>query len=224
MTDTRWVACELKWDRALSPEVKVSYLRGAIGNLFPDDPLFHQHQDQRLLYRYPLIQYKMCEGRSWVVGWGEGADVLLRSPLVGQDLLLDGRCYRVVDQVFEQGEHDFVSLGSLCRYRFVTPLLLFKQENYREYCSMPPWRQAEERDRLARASILMSLRGLDVEIDWQLYAALEQFDTVACSFKRTTFHGIFGTLVTNIALPEHFAIGKKVSHGYGWLTRLGGES
>ncbi len=39
-------------------------------------PHLHQHTTDKLIYRYPLIQYKMINGNPLVLGINEGAEVL----------------------------------------------------------------------------------------------------------------------------------------------------
>jgi len=51
-------------------------LRGFFATCFNEYALLHQHVTDKLIYRYPLIQYKMLEGSPLVLGINEGADVL----------------------------------------------------------------------------------------------------------------------------------------------------
>ncbi len=51
-------------------------LRGFFATSFNEHALLHQHITDRLIYSYPLIQYKMLEEGPLVIGINEGADVL----------------------------------------------------------------------------------------------------------------------------------------------------
>lgn len=51
-------------------------LRGFFAASFNEYALLHQHVADKLIYKYPLIQYKMIEGSPLVLGINEGAEVL----------------------------------------------------------------------------------------------------------------------------------------------------
>ncbi len=51
-------------------------LRGFFATSFNEHALLHQHVTDKLIYKYPLIQYKMLDRTPLVLGINEGADVL----------------------------------------------------------------------------------------------------------------------------------------------------
>ena len=53
-----------------------SELRGFFATRFNEYTLLHQHSADKLIYRYPLVQYKMIDSKPMVVGINEGAEVL----------------------------------------------------------------------------------------------------------------------------------------------------
>ena len=57
---------------------EIPLFRGAIINNFGNriSELFHNHQNEKLRYAYPLIQYKRINGNAAILGIDEGADVL----------------------------------------------------------------------------------------------------------------------------------------------------
>jgi hypothetical protein len=58
-------------------EEAAAKLRGFFATYFSQYALLHQHIDvDKLLYRYPRIQYKILEGAAIVLGIEEGAEVL----------------------------------------------------------------------------------------------------------------------------------------------------
>src|SRR5262245_16211306 len=60
-----------------APRPAPQHLRGAVAARFPEDPLFHQHAGDGLLYRLPRIQYRWDEEGPALVGLEEGARRLL---------------------------------------------------------------------------------------------------------------------------------------------------
>ena len=52
-------------------------LRGYFANKFGEYILIHHHlNNNKFLYKSPLIQYKILDGRPFVLGINEGADIL----------------------------------------------------------------------------------------------------------------------------------------------------
>src|SRR5207249_3346665 len=92
-------------------------------------------------------------------------------------------------------------------------------ENYERYRSMSRADQAGERDRLGVAGLLMALRGYGVEFRERLFAAFELRCALPCRYKEVTLLGFHGMLLANVDLPDGFALGRAVSHGYGSLCR-----
>jgi len=99
------------------------------------------------------------------------------------------------------------------------PWLPLNQELYERYRKLSPDAQARERDRLAVAGLLLAMRGFGVEIQDRVFAAFEMLSSRFCPYKGLQFQGFLGRLLTNLDLPDGFALGRAVSHGYGWIER-----
>lgn len=211
---------QLLWKEPLHGPPKPHLLRGAIAENFPEEPLFHQHNKEGLIYRYPLIQYRWQKGDGIIVGFNEGAKLLARVPFLDLSLRLGTDAVVVADAQIECLKASASITDRLRRYHFVTPWLPFNQETYHAYHAMDTASKNLELDRLAVANILMMLRGLNIEFPTRLYAAIEVKKKLWCQYKDQKLLGILGLLITNIDLPDNVAIGKAVSHGFGWLTHL----
>src|SRR4051812_29630199 len=93
------VTVRLAWAEGVDLRPVPSLLRGALGRRFADHPLVHQHDRDRVVYRYPLIQYRWDRGGPVLVGLGEGARFLARVDWLGMELDLGGRSVTVRDAV-----------------------------------------------------------------------------------------------------------------------------
>jgi hypothetical protein len=194
-------------------------LRGALGDHFRDNPLFHQHEETGVLYRYPLVQYRWDWRGAALLGLGEGAQVLARSQWPGMELQIGGRTLHVRDADCEFRRHSISLTDRLVRYRFVAPWIPFNQDLIRRYRDLTPEAQVRERDRLAVAGLLLGLRGFGVEIQGRVLAAFEMRSCRPCPYKDVELLGFRGRLLTNLDLPDGFALGRAISHGYGWIER-----
>ena len=196
-------------------------LRGAIALIFPDNNLFHQHfvTGKKTLYRYPLIQYRWDDGCGLIVGWLAGAEVLSNISWLETELVLGTKKVCVSDALIKFEKAAFGVADRLNRYNLRSPLILFNQNNYKAYKKMSPPKRRDECDRLLVAQILTALRGLHVDFDARLYASFISTRTFPCRHKEQKLIGITGRFATNAILPNGFAIGHAVSHGYGWIQK-----
>ena len=223
LTEIPFTTVELRWHSPLPGlgSLRARQLRGAIAQAFPADSHFHQHDTQgQLLYRYPLIQYRWRQGYGLITGWHQVAVMLLNLAWLDLPLQLGEDSVWVSEAIINTQAAQFGSSEYLLHYDFFTPVLLFNQENYKKYKQFDSLIQRYERDRLLRAQLLTALRGVGVEFNAQLYAAFAQAETTSCRYKNQTMIGLVGGFVANVLLPEDFAIGHAVSHGYGWITRI----
>jgi hypothetical protein len=106
-------------------------------------------------------------------------------------------------------------------YRMASPILLFNQENYLRYRTMGKKEQILERDRLLRAALLSAMRGFHIDFSARLYATFIQVRHIICRYKGQQMIGLLGRFVSNAVLPSGFAVGRSVSHGFGWIIAEG---
>ncbi len=218
------VTIRLNWAEVVVVQPAPHLLRGALAARFPEDPLLHQHEGERNLYRYPQVQYRWDEEGPIVLGLGEGARVLATVAWAGLQLQLGEQVLTVRDAVCHFRRHEIRPASRLLRFAFLTPWLPFSQKNYLRYQTLSPAEQAGERDRLAVAGVLTALRGCGVNFPEQLYAAVEVTSSLPCPYKEVSLLGFQGNLVANVDLPDGFAIGRATSHGYGWLCPISAPS
>ncbi len=216
------IAVRLTWVEPWKGPAAPHLLRGALAAAFPNNDLFHQHDATGAdIYRYPRIQYRWDTqtGDGLVFGFGNGVDALL--PLFNEDieLRLGSRLVRVREAKINFRQHKIEMLSRLQRYRLRSPWLPLNQKNFDRYQKMSRDEQESELDRIAVANILSAFKGLDIRLENQVYAAVLPRRKVSCQYKDQHLLGFLGTFATNVSLPNDFALGKAVSHGYGWLQQ-----
>lgn len=199
-------------------------LRGAVAAAFPESDLFHQHTvDGKPIYRYPRIQYRWDpgSGEGIIAGFGDGVETLTQLFVDDLELRLGDRLMAVREAHAQFSRHTIRILPRLRRYHFRSPWLPLNQENYERYQAMSRPERAAELDRIAVGNILSALKGLNIRIQEQVYAAFMPRRRLSCRYKDQALAGFLGTFMTNVDLPNDFALGKAVSHGYGWLRTIG---
>lgn len=201
--------------------------RGAIGKAVgPEAVLFHQHEpDGRLRYQYPLIQYRLYDGRPalfWLHDGVEAAQLFLQRP--DWELNLGGQpvAFTLADMRVRQHylrilpEHEL----ALC-YR-VRQWLPFNQENYEH------WQQ--ESSLAARYGLLEKLlvghmlafaAGVDWFVPTPIKVALTHVRPVRGGWVKGQSRVAFDVeFRTNVVLPEAIGLGRNVSLGYGVVQTL----
>jgi hypothetical protein len=223
MTAIDLVTLRLTWTEDLPLRPAPHLLRGAIGQRFPENLLVHQHDGKQVVYRYPQIQYRWDRFGPWLLGLGDGAHFLAQTNWPGMELDLGKQTVTIRDAVYAFRRHTIRPVPRLKRYRFAAPWLPLSQENYQRYQKLSPDQRRAELDRLAVAGVLIGLRGFGVEFPERLFAAFEVDSGRLCRYKGVELTGFTGELVVNADLPDGFAIGRAVSHGYGWILSAGRE-
>jgi hypothetical protein len=218
MTPVDLVTLRLTWAEDVSLPWAPHLLRGAIGQRFPDNPLVHQHEGDKVVYRYPRIQYRWDRSGPWLLGLGEGARFLADTEWTGMGLTVGNHAVTVRDATCAFRRHEIRGTSRLRRYSFGAPWLPLSQDNYRKYQTLSRAAQRAELDRLAIAGLLLGMRGFGVEFRERLYAGFEMRTARSCSYKGVELLGFMGELLANVDLPDGFALGRAVSHGYGWLA------
>ena len=205
-----------------SNSTRAHQLRGAIAEKF-NEAIFHNHIDNKLVYSYPLIQYRWDVNKACgiVVGFNEGAERIIKIPWLELELTLGNQPFHIAEAEISYRKNSISLSDKLLRYNFISPWLPFNQENYGKYQVLSLAEQRKELDRLLVAQILISLKGLQIRVNDQLYAAFELKNIVTVQYKEQNLVGFFGYFVTNLVLANDLAIGKAISHGYGWLNNFG---
>lgn len=201
----------------LGPGIHAHTLRGAFAALFPEEDLLHQHLGGKFLYRYPLIQYRWHGTKGFIVGFFEGAHLLAKLPLLEKTLVIEGISTQITRAEMRFSLEVVEILSQPQKYTFVSPWLPFNQENFERYAKMEKQEGVRECERIAIGNLLTALRGLKIELQERLTVTFQPHRQLTCKYKDQNFVGFYGKLLTNARLPDDLAIGKAVSHGFGWL-------
>jgi hypothetical protein len=200
--------------------------RGAVGQRFPDDPAFHGHEGAKTLTRYPEVHYRWVDGAPCVYAFGEAAQRAMAHPWPGASVRLGDelRTVREVAWCTSSLTHSFSR--RLVRYTLGAPWIALNQENHARFRRLDEPARRAELDRILVGNLLTMSQafGWFFGADEVVYAAFEARDEVTCVVKDVPHIGFAGSFVTNLALPDHLAVGRSVSHGFGWFTRTTPEA
>lgn len=192
-------------------------VRGFFGNLFRmHSPLLHNHMESgRLIYRYPLVQYKVIDGTPTLMGLNEGADLLTQLFLKINSLDIGDRSYTVLEKNIQ---NRVISIGlsdELYSYRFETLWMALNQENFLAFLH----ETAEHRLRHLRAilvgNILSFFKAMDYRAKSTVLAKLHVTAFKEAIFKNNAMMTFEAEFTTNSLLPDIIGLGKQTARGFG---------
>ncbi len=191
-------------------------LRGFFGNLFEEhSPLLHNHYaDGTTRYAYPLVQYKVIDHIPVLVGFQEGAELLVSLFLKIRELNIEGKHFSVQAKNIQQKQFELTVNQQLYNYTFKTLWMALNQENFKKYLHLDEGKKAEFLNKQLQNNILSFYKGLSYRTNERIMAItrLEEKQTL---FKDQPMLAFSGEFTTNAFLPEWAGIGKSVSRGFG---------
>src|SRR5271157_5895720 len=190
-------------------------LRGFFATKFNEYTELHQHNADKFIYRYPVVQYKIIGNVPTVIGINEGAEVLKQIFDGYQEIRLGADTYQIVERGISLKDEKFGISDKIRSYEFVTPWLALNQENYRKFYTL---KGKPERDEFMRkiltGNILSMAKSLNYDVpgqikcDTNLHFQKDRLKDVSVMVFTGKFH-------VNFLIPDFLGIGKSVSRGFG---------
>ncbi len=210
-----WITCNVPL------EGDGSAVRGYFGNLYRNRPEFHGHKGNGLIYKHPLIQYKIFGGSALLTGLKEGAYLLKAVPKL--DYI---EIHHTKHPILKQNMNDDAIQCGLTyetiHYSFITPWVALNEENYVTYRRLPQKREVRTSfiNRILVGNLLSMSKALGYTIDGEIIVKSNVNEDKPAVIKKdimlTTFKGSFET---NFLIPDFWGIGKFSSRGYGTVKR-----
>ena len=195
-------------------------LRGFFATMFNEYTLLHQHNADKVIYRYPLVQYKMINKTPTVIGINEGVEVLKDIYDKYDEINLNGNIYEIIERGITVKEQEFGISDKLLSYRFVTPWLALNQENYERYLKLDRVKQNEMLRRNLVGNLLSTSKGLGYTVPDTIRLEIGKSQNMMCKVKRVQFVGFICEFMVNFEIPQYMGLGKSVSRGYGAVEKI----
>lgn len=203
------------------PHQLAAWWRGAVASRFPTETAFHGHEGDRTIARSPEVHYRWIDGRPALFAIGAASQQAMAHPWPGVTVRLgeDERRVAQVEWTVATLQRSFSR--QLVRYDLGAPWIALNQENHTRYRTLGRPARRAELDRILVGNLLTMSKafGWFYERHETVYAAFEPHDEVPCVVKEVSLLGFEGSFVTNLDLPDDLALGRSVSHGFGWFRR-----
>ena len=195
-------------------------VRGFIGNNFKEYPILHNHYaNDKFLYSYPYVQYKIINGDIVIVGIDEGADLIKKIAPELSTLSLDKE-YKITEKLIHEKEVDIKPSSEEKHYKFITPWLGLNQNNYQKYTNAKDWKEKKEiLNRVLVGNLLSMSKGLGIIVNKRLYAKTH-FEEKIVEYKGVKMNAFIGEFKVHYDIPDYFGLGKGVSQGFGCVKQI----
>lgn len=193
-------------------------LRGFFATKFNEYNLLHQHNTDKFIYRYPLVQYKTINRTPTIIGINEGAEVLKEIYDDYDKIKLNDNEYEIVERGITYKKEDFGISEKHIKYEFVTPWFALNQENYRKYRDYDKAQQYDLLNRNLVGNMLSMSKSLNYQVPEKIKCHTELQER-SSSMKGNDIIVFRGFFVTNFKIPEYLGLGKSVSRGFGTVKR-----
>jgi hypothetical protein len=203
-------------------EGKAEWFRGFFAEHFREYTLVHHHlEDDRLHYSFPLIQYKVMDGKPLVVGINEGAEILQRIYPELTRLRIGHREYQIIEKTIIIRTDDVVVTQELESFSFLTPWLALNEKNYEKYQKFGSWEKRKELlESILIGNLLSMSKSLGYTVTDPIKAEIKNIKEVRTKLKNIPMIGFLGTFSVNFKIPDYWGIGKSVSRGFGTVKKV----
>ena len=198
-------------------------VRGFLGNVYKDYPILHNHYgNDKFLYSYPYVQYKIINGDIVIVGIDEGAELLKKIAPELTTLSLD-KDYKITEKLIHEKEFDIKPSSEEKHYKFITPWLGLNQNNYKRYINSKDWKEKKEiLNKVLVGNLLSMSKGLGIIVNKRLYAKTH-FEEKIVEYKGVKMNAFMGEFKVHYSLPDYIGLGKGVSQGFGCVKEIMAE-
>ena len=195
-------------------------VRGFIGNEYEDYPILHNHySNDKFLYTYPYVQYKIINGDIIIIGIDEGAQLIKKIAPELSTLSLDKE-YKITEKLIHEKEFDIKPTSEEKHYKFITPWLGLNQKNYQKYTNSTSWKDKKEiLNKILVGNLLSMSKGLGIIVNKRLYVKTH-FDEKIVTYKGVKMNAFTGKFKVHYDIPDYFGLGKSVSQGFGCIKQI----
>lgn len=198
--------------------------RGAIVKAVKESEidLFHNHTDEGLIYRYPLIQYKRIHQKAAIVCIGEGTEAIgeffsssnFKVDIGNRPVELEVESIKANKTLVQVWDSPFCYT--------IRKWLPFNKENYEQYLQLESLADKYALlERLLIGNILSFAKGVGIHFEKQVECKItESSEPLSIVHKGVKLMGFDVAFKTNVSLPDFIGLGKGVSVGKGMVKRM----
>lgn len=194
-------------------------IRGYIANKYENLDILHNHKEDKFIYRYPKVQYKVIRNKPIIIGIEEGAKVISNIGINEDTFHIGDKIINSYANKISMCKEKFGCTDDYIKYKFVTPWIALNQKNILKYRNKNSIEQEEMLKKILIGNILSISKSLGYTVDKELkcWIDLNQKKANLKGVSHVAFDGIFKI---NFFIPSYLGIGKSVSKGFGTVKKI----
>lgn len=194
-------------------------IRGYVGNKYREYTVLHNHLQDKFIYRYPKVQYKVIKNKPIIIGINEATDIISNIALKDDKIILNDKEYNIYQKKIEKYTQDIKTVDDYVTYEFLTPWVALNQNNISKYNKSNNMEKEDLLKKILIGNVLSLAKGLDYTIDKKINCWIN-LSEVYVNLKGIKHKAFKGQFKINIEIPDYFGIGKSVSRGFGAIKKL----
>lgn len=204
---------------------QVHKFRGFIGNLFSNYDLIHNHDpiSGKIIYRYPLIQFKLINKTPAIIAVTAEAVRIFTEIFMQLDYVdIDGQSLPVYEKDLKIETIHFGYSETMHSYIFQSPWIALNQANYKRYIRSG---QTSETQKLLKRALIGNILSMAKHLDcWlgpseRIQVCFSAMKERRVNLKGNVLFGFTGAFETNFRIPDYLGLGKSVSRGFGTVCQ-----
>ena len=104
-------------------------IRGYLGNKYENLDILHNHKDDKFIYRYPKVQYKIIDEKAIILGIEEGANIVTNIGINDDKLIIEDKSINTFEKKISINKCAFGVSDDYITYEFLTPWIALNQKN-----------------------------------------------------------------------------------------------
>ena len=197
-------------------------LRGFVSKMYPEYTELHNHDCNKLVYGYPHIQYKIINGKAYIIGIEDGMDIIKEIYSGLSKIKLGNTLIKVDELKFDYDKFDFGVCDETQYYTTKTPYIALNSANYDKYIDSDELEKDGLLKKIVTGNLLSMSKSFDYhvenKIDVKIMNRIEQSVKIK-GMGSVGFHCIFNV---NFEIPNMLGIGRNVAKGFGSVEKLNG--
>ncbi|MHA1228729.1 MAG: CRISPR-associated endonuclease Cas6, partial [Candidatus Hodarchaeales archaeon] len=136
-------------------------LRGYFATEYNHDILLHHHKIDKLIYRYPLVQYKILRKLPIIIALQEGVESITTLFNKIEKIRLGNFVYEILEKSISAKTFTIGEKDEYTKYKFITPWFALNQKNFKIYKGLnTEYERNELFSRVLTGNILSLLKSL----------------------------------------------------------------
>lgn len=193
-------------------------IRGYLGHKYEELDILHNHKNNKFIYRYPKVQYKIINNKPIILGINDGANIITNIGINDDMLIIGDKSINTFEKKISINNNEYGISYDYIKYEFLSPWVALNQKNIDIYRNCSDMEKEEMLKKILIGNIISMSKGLNYTVSDEVkcWVNLKKVDVNIKNIKHTGFMGEFKV---NFSIPDYLGLGKNVSKGFGTIKK-----